>query len=264
MNNSNVQKNTLYLWNGIFFFLGNVVDTAFHRHHAVQLVLGLENKFTIDTDNETHQTKAVLLDSDIVHRLQGPKGVQALLLFENESKTAQKLKNVLKNETMLLLPEDSVSEHLKSGLKKLYMGKPDIDSAKVHLDLLLSKLFSFSNEVQIVDPRIVKARALIDSLEVKKISADRISSMLSISETRFIHLFKKEVGIPFRKYLLWKRMLDSIRILIDRHDITWAAHEAGFSDSAHLARTFKDNFGVVLSEIFKNDRFVQVIIDNSL
>jgi AraC family transcriptional regulator len=40
--------------------------------------------------------------------------------------------------------------------------------------------------------------------------------------------------------------------------LTTAAHEAGFADSAHLSRTFRDTFGLAPSRIFKRSQFIQV------
>ena len=64
--------------------------------------------------------------------------------------------------------------------------------------------------------------------------------------------FTDQVGIPLRKYLLWRRLFDAVALLIQGENITGAAYNSGFSDSAHLSRTFKDNFGINLSKVIKN------------
>lgn len=260
MKDNNIRSGTVHMWNGMILFLGTVIDTALHRHHALQLVLGLDGSFDIDTEAESISTKAVFIDSDVHHRLRGEASTQALLLFESGSKTANRLKTVLKNRNMLYFSDGVWNKQSIFEFQKCIMEEPNIDQVSDIVKTFLDKVFWQTNESNPVDPRIIKARTLIDNLEEKKIFANEIAEALFLSETRFIHLFKQETGIPFRQYLLWKRMMDSIKFLIDTRDITQAAHEAGFSDSAHLARTFKDNFGIILSDIFKNDRFVQVII----
>jgi hypothetical protein len=49
-------------------------------------------------------------------------------------------------------------------------------------------------------------------------------------------LFARQVGIPLRTYRLWRRLLRALSAL-SRCDVTGAAHEAGFADTAHLSRT---------------------------
>lgn len=65
-----------------------------------------------------------------------------------------------------------------------------------------------------------------------------------LSESRFSHLFVEEVGLPFRTYLLWRRMSRAVSFLSAGHRLTEAAHAAGFADSAHFSRTFLRMFGL--------------------
>jgi AraC-like DNA-binding protein len=57
-------------------------------------------------------------------------------------------------------------------------------------------------------------------------------------------------------------LIDGINIIINNKNFTYASHEAGFADSAHMSRTFKEMFGINLQDIFKNSRSVQVKICN--
>ena len=54
---------------------------------------------------------------------------------------------------------------------------------------------------------------------------------------RLQHLFRDQVGVPIRRYLLWHRYLTALSLLADGASVTRAAHAAGFADSAHLTRT---------------------------
>lgn len=71
-----------------------------------------------------------------------------------------------------------------------------------------------------------------------------------ISPSRLTHLFTGEVGIPFRRYGLWVRLRRAAEHVAGGTNLTRAAVAAGFSDSAHLSRAFKTNFGLSPSALF--------------
>ena len=71
---------------------------------------------------------------------------------------------------------------------------------------------------------------------------------MALSESRFLHLFSQELGITWRPYLLWRRMMCAIQAIINNSSATEAAHLAGFSDSAHLSRTFRTTFGMTITQ----------------
>ena len=58
-----------------------------------------------------------------------------------------------------------------------------------------------------------------------------------LSESRLQHVFREQVGVPIRRYLLWHRYLTALSLLADGFPVTDAAHAAGFADGAHLSRT---------------------------
>ena len=66
-------------------------------------------------------------------------------------------------------------------------------------------------------------------------------------------------GLPLRRYVLWLRLRDVLLSLAEGASLTEAAHAAGFADSAHMSRTFRDMFGVRPSMFLKNQRGVEVV-----
>ena len=80
-------------------------------------------------------------------------------------------------------------------------------------------------------------------------SARDASERLGISRAHFSHLFRRDMGLPFRQWVLWTRLNQSVRRVLSGEDHTQAALLAGFSDSAHLARTMRRMFGISLSAL---------------
>ena len=76
-----------------------------------------------------------------------------------------------------------------------------------------------------------------------------------LSPSRYAHLFTTEVGLPFRRYLLWRKLNRSMQAFGRGATLTDAAFEAGFADSAHLTRTFHQMFGIPPSVMMRGEFF---------
>jgi AraC-like DNA-binding protein len=70
-----------------------------------------------------------------------------------------------------------------------------------------------------------------------------------LSPSRLTHLFSEVVGLPFRRYVLWARVKRVVRLVGQGANLTDAAIAAGFSDQAHLSRTFRDMVGLRPSDV---------------
>jgi AraC-like DNA-binding protein len=114
------------------------------------------------------------------------------------------------------------------------------------------------------DIRLQKIISYIDVNIGNKISLKELAFLFPLSVSRLQHIFKEDVGISIKKYLLWRKLILGLEIILMGRDFTHAAHQAGFSDSSHMSRTFKKSFGINLSELFHKNRSVQVTIGNSL
>jgi AraC-like DNA-binding protein len=95
-----------------------------------------------------------------------------------------------------------------------------------------------------LDPRIARTLDWLASRLDERVGLPEAAVMACLSESRFSHLFAAEVGLPFRTYLLWRRLMLAVERIAAGSSLTVAAHEAGFADSAHFSRTFHRMFGV--------------------
>ena len=98
-----------------------------------------------------------------------------------------------------------------------------------------------------VDPRV---RSAVESLRLESnenMSLADIPARAGLSESRFAHLFRRDVGLPMRQYRLVLRMEEAFTQISLGLSLTEAAHAAGFSDYAQFCRICRRMFGSVPS-----------------
>ncbi|WP_428355436.1 helix-turn-helix domain-containing protein [Methyloprofundus sp.] len=137
--------------------------------------------------------------------------------------------------------------------QKIYEDKP----SKVEIEQMLDQLLGTSEKTSITaDPRIFKAMKIIQREPDSPISQEELAATVGLSASRFRHLFREHSDIPYRRYRMWRRTLAAMSSLHKVDNLTYAAMEGGFTDSAHFNHCFQGIFGVRPSLVFKNlDRF---------
>ncbi|WP_334187337.1 helix-turn-helix transcriptional regulator [Noviherbaspirillum sp.] len=88
-------------------------------------------------------------------------------------------------------------------------------------------------------------------------SLSELSKQLGLSNSRTTHLFSSAVGLSLKSYMFWYKSATAANLLLADNSLTEVAHNAGFADSAHLSRTWRNKFGTTPSYI-RNDRCVQL------
>lgn len=102
------------------------------------------------------------------------------------------------------------------------------------------------------DIRITKSIEYLNTNLEKAIKISEVANFVCLSESRFAHLFKLQVGIPFRRYILWLRIQKTLRSFLKGNSFTEAGYDGGFTDLPHFNRTFKEMFGNTPSAILKS------------
>lgn len=239
-------KPKVWLKPGILLFYGSNLDTNEHAHHTIQLVFPRANSACFIGEDKIESN--LIIGSKVSHKLALEEGW--ILLVDPYSHLGQRVNQYLGEQTIRTFP--SIVGHDMD---------PTIDAnAPLHLFLpyltMLKKQTRLDDELPTsIDPRI---QSLLDELDhclsgkCRKPSSWRaldVAKQLNISESRFLHLFKQNIGIAWRPYLRWRRLICAVYSLMQGQSATNAAYIAGFSDSAHLSRTFREEFGISIRQI---------------
>jgi AraC-like DNA-binding protein len=234
----------LFLDAGAFVFLGPGGVAERHAHHVVQLVWARDGELTLTLDTPVRR-RAALVPSDVAHAFDASGETIALVLVDPHAARGAAL-----DRRARLAPGAELA---------LSVPFPSLDLSAIDAarwcDRLVSELGATAAPPGLSDA----ARAAITFVEDTIDGAPRLpdaARRIGLSPTRLTHLFTREVGIPFRRFVLWTRVKRAVEETRAGADLTRAAVAAGFSDSAHLSRTFRAMFGLPPSTILP---FVEII-----
>jgi AraC-like DNA-binding protein len=109
-----------------------------------------------------------------------------------------------------------------------------------------------------LDERVVRALELIRRMDTKKISLETVAKAVFLSPSRFAHLFTEQVGLPFRRYVLWRRLTRAMLAVGRGSTLSAAAHACGFADSAHLTRACYQMLGLAPSVLLSPGEYYEI------
>ncbi|WP_057836234.1 helix-turn-helix domain-containing protein [Bradyrhizobium jicamae] len=81
-----------------------------------------------------------------------------------------------------------------------------------------------------------------------RMSQDELAKRLGLERTQALRLFKHSTGTTFRQFKRWTGLQHAARLIVAGARVRTAAMDAGFADTAHLTRTFKQCFGLTPSQ----------------
>jgi AraC-like DNA-binding protein len=86
------------------------------------------------------------------------------------------------------------------------------------------------------------------------LSAEGCAQSVHLSFSRFLHLFKQEVGAPFRSFRTWKRARSLLHYVNRDANLAHVALDAGYPDSTHFSHSIRQIYGLKPKDIFAGSR----------
>lgn len=229
-------KGRIYLDAGFILYVGPGSAAEEHSHNAVQFVWSDNGPFSVVTNRRQLQRTAVLVPANAAHALDASERHIALLLVESHGARGSALDAVARSERLGELRKRLVSRSLPTE-------NLPVDTLSSWVDDIVHAL----GVETMRSPISSITRRAIDYIERNLEGVPRVADIartLSLSPTRVTHVFSREVGIPFRRFVLWTRIKQAVSLHRGGADLTRAAVGAGFSDAAHFSRTFRAMFGL--------------------
>ncbi len=110
-----------------------------------------------------------------------------------------------------------------------------------------------------IDPRIAVVLERIKRDPAAQAMAEDFALQSRLSFSRFLHLFKQEVGAPFRSFRTWKRARSLLHYVNRETNLAHVALDAGYPDSTHFSHSIRQVYGLKPRDIFAGSRKLRVI-----
>jgi AraC-like DNA-binding protein len=244
-----IASGQIAMWEGGSLWLFDVPQqadaperNAMHAHHALQLTFSIGGEFRLHLADRIVRGPVGLVGADVEHSFEA-RGVNALLFAEPESRTGR----ALAERFLCGAPAVSLSEEALGGAPAKIAAAFRGGASKETLAALgqaLSLHLSNVGRVEEPDARVRRMIHWANAQLDQPVGIAEAAKQVGLSSGRASHLFVEQTGLPFRTYLLWLRLNRAVECYSAGASLTDAAHEAGFSDSAHFSRTFRRMFGL--------------------
>jgi AraC-like DNA-binding protein len=219
-------------------YAGALGPTGLHAHHAWQVVAG-EGVSLAGADGVAATAPAFVVPPDTPHAIAAPAPAAVMLFVDPDGPDGRRLRRVASSA-----PDATswVSPLPPPAPPETWAEARDVAAS------LWTQLVGAEVRPRPQPPAITRVLRAIDA-RPDDVGLDALAAVAGLSKSRLSHLFSAEVGIPVRSYLRWARMMRAAGHIARGASLTEAAHAAGFTDSAHLNRTFRDTIGLAPSDV---------------
>jgi len=234
---------------GIAGFVGEVGDNRPHRHYAVQITVSANAPVPLTLQGQLlREAKVVGCPANVQHQLHAHGAPVAIIYLEPTTAIGRiahqyaLLRRPFAGPDAPLLHAGAIAAISEGSARKL-----------THLVSLMLKRPP-PPSADLADARIEDFLETFGSIGVPP-GAPQAAAHLGLSPSRFVHLFAAGCGISYRAFRKWRKLRTALEAFAAGSNLTTAAHEGGFADSAHFSRTFADMFGTSPSVALRGLRF---------
>jgi AraC-like DNA-binding protein len=113
-----------------------------------------------------------------------------------------------------------------------------------------------------LDARIAGVLEDIRNDPSRSTTAQECAEAVGLSFSRFLHLFKQEVGTPFRTVRTWKRARSLLHHVTRETNLVHVALDTGYPDSTHFSHSIRHVYGLKPRDLFAGSRQLTVLGDS--
>ena len=240
----------LYEANNHILIYAGYENPVRHRHMAAHILISPDGPIQVASDNTEFLCHGAVIPSGLSHRVNTFEKEVLVFLYDCTSGTA---KQILKLQS---IPEESC--HTIADLYATLLKDSSPENYR-HFESSVLKYLGFeATVVQVHDVRIQEAMTYVRNRCSAKLTCREVADAVCLSQGRFSHLFKEQVGMTFAAFLICQRILSVYAGVLQGKAVTAAALDAGFSSSAHFAEVNRRVFGTSIRSIIRDLTLIKV------
>ncbi|HKS29519.1 MAG TPA: AraC family transcriptional regulator [Pyrinomonadaceae bacterium] len=233
------------------------MKTSVHALHNYKIYISLYGDFDLQLmrGRVFRSCKAVVIAPDRPHRIISRGMMCAAFYLVPETMEGRRVSRYFAG-TEFFVPPPKVLAAILPRLRLYLEQGCSVEEAGEVSNYLFNNLTPDHTGVAL-DGRVTRVLEHLDSSIGNRVRLAEIADEVALSHSRLEHLFKEQIGIPISRYMLWSRTRAALMLMASRMPLTRVAVDAGFSDAAHLSRTFRQMIGISPSTLIRTTRLYQ-------
>ena len=231
-------------WPPVLVTWGPGTASAAHAHHCWHLVLARDGELQVTASDRALTTGAVLVRPDVEHAIDATGRAVVVVFVEPESELGERLGAAF---------ADDVQGFELATVASLRNAVP----TPIAIEQVIEVLGLPAAPPVPRHPGVRRAVRFAKEAVDADLSLEALARVAKLSPGRFMHAFTESMGLPLRPWLRWLRLERAAVAIAGGIPLSEAALAAGFSDAAHMTRTFREMFGVTPSELRRGSQSVQ-------
>ena len=213
------------------FYAGLLGNPCEHVRGAILFYVALEGMIHISVaSQEWRTTQVAVIQPYVPHRVACDARHVAALYIEPESVDMARLPALFATANGAIDADDFAAHVRGCHARMMGMGR--------HFDLQprdFDPMF-FGHELarRPLDKRIAQVLERIKKDPSTPISAEECANLIGLSVSRFLHLFKAEVGVSFRSFRTWRRARSLLHYVNQTRNLAEVALEIGLNRPGNL------------------------------
>ena len=231
------------------------VESETHHHAMLQLFLGLEGPVSMMVGGRTITAECIIIGQDVPHDIATNSMYHFMYLISPTSELVSQINARLNSEGYWISEDRDLKALIDVG--RMLTHNSDESTYHEFVDKLYDNC-NFIHQERMYDERIEQTLAFIDSCDCFDHRLENYAEKLSLSSSRLSHLFKEEVGVSLKSYLVLHQVRMAFEAIYSGENISEAALNAGFNTPSHFASTVKRMMGTPASLSIKDSVFLKV------
>lgn len=252
----------VYVSNRRYLYLGRTQLRIRDLHSAAaSLVVCLEGslKFRVAGVGPWCSTRSLLIPAGSQVSIDNQGAVLAACYLDAAKADFQVLKRKMESVSEGVYFNLSCESGLLHSLLALRDEAPDFAEAQRRVETLIQQCAE--NAAVRSDARVAYVVERLRNTASVNISVKQLAEEVGLSESGLIRLFSLHVGAPLRRHRLWYRLIDFVELTVSGVPVAAAIKAAGFTDAAHLSRSYSAFFGVNFSYAFAKKTNARYVVD---
>ena len=225
----------MWLWPGQALYAGPGLGLDPHSGSVWCLVVGVDGPVQVTVPDHTIVARSVLIPPRLTHHL----SVQGAMVSSYLDPSSPRSASCRQQFTEF---RDGIGVGHTAEIRLTAMPHSD-EAARRWLDVAAPDV------PHRIDPRIEVVAKQIREDPAVSVSARELAAAVGLSESRFLHLFRREAGTSLRRYRIWSRLIAAGTAVAAGENLTTAAADCGFASPSHLADSFKTTFGLSATQL---------------